>query len=119
MKPPFRFLDFQRVAYRLGNGNDEADLRTAVSRLYYALFHCAKDRLGVSGKKFIHKKVVTEVKKRDAATGSQLNALKRLRTSADYEVVPTGRVSGNWKANWRRAQGIATHILPKLQKLKR
>ena len=113
----FRFLDFQTVAVNLAQQGTEADLRTAVGRLYYALFHVAKERTGAKGKG-IHKKVVQAVKKRDNATGNQLDSLRRLRVAADYELVPKDeRISRNWQQNWHTAHTIASHLLPKLWKV--
>lgn len=39
---PFRWLDFIELASELAERQDEASLRTAVSRSYYALFHTAQ-----------------------------------------------------------------------------
>jgi hypothetical protein len=41
--------DFLLLAARLSNSSDQADLRTAVSRAYYAAFHVARDFLTALG----------------------------------------------------------------------
>jgi uncharacterized protein (UPF0332 family) len=44
--------DFLHLAIQLGQSNDEARLRTAVSRAYYGVFHLAKDLLAEFGVQF-------------------------------------------------------------------
>lgn len=41
--------DFLDLAVRLSEGRSEAELRTAVSRAYYAAFHVAKELLEDAG----------------------------------------------------------------------
>ncbi len=118
MTTSFQFPDYQNVACQLAELGGEACLRSAVSRLYYALFHIALARTRAKGKRSIHRAVVTEVKSKDPALGNQLDALKKLRVQADYYLVPSGRnISTDWKQNWQRASVIASHILPRLQRI--
>ena len=118
MKSPFQFLDFQKVAVDLATKGGEPELRSAVSRLYYALFHVAKRRTGVTDRHKVHKKVMEAVRKRDRAMGDQLDKLKRLRAAADYDLIPAQTVaSTNWQSNWQRASSIAARILPKLRSI--
>jgi uncharacterized protein (UPF0332 family) len=64
----------------------EADYRTAAGRAYYAAFHVARDRLSVSSANSIHLAVIAAVHGRNVRAGSDLNRLRRYRTSADYSL---------------------------------
>jgi hypothetical protein len=92
MTQSFDPLDFLGLARELGNRNqDEASLRTAVGRAYYALFIIARDKLGFATKKrAVHTLVTKELKKRKGyrSTADQFAALKRLRHAADYQMLP-------------------------------
>ena len=103
----------------LAQKGGEAELRSAVSRLYYALFHVARQRTEVGASTTsAHTAVVIAVKRRDWSTGDQLDSLRKLRTAADYDLVPDpSRAGTDWQANWQRAQAIASHILPKLLRM--
>lgn len=92
-------LDFISLALRLSNSQNEADLRTAVSRAYYGAFHVARKFLVDVGLRWSHKESYAaeiHVKVRhclsqsgsdDAVLASdQLWALRDLRNQADYEL---------------------------------
>ena len=114
-------LDFLDLARELGNRNqDEASLRTAVGRTYYALFIVARDKLGFTAKKrAVHTLVTKELKKRKGyrSTADQFAALKRLRHTADYQMIPYDPADRDWQNNWFRAESIVNQILHKLQAL--
>lgn len=113
---PFDPIDFLQIAgminYQLSG---EAALRTAVGRAYYSLFLIARQRTGIGAGPNIHQRVIREVKKRDATTGQQLDTLRRLRTTADYEMAPSDPQYQNWAKNWSRADLITLRVLPKIQ----
>jgi len=121
MTQPFDSLDFLGIARELGNRNqDEASLRTAVGRAYYALFIVARDKLGFATKKrAVHTLVAKELKKRKGyrSTADQLTALKRLRHAADYQMLPYNPADRDWQNNWSRAENLVKQILRKLQAL--
>ena len=77
------------------NSDCEAHTRSAISRAYYAAFHCCKGTLttlgiqpdGVGGS---HQKVIDALKsckdKELVALGRKLSDLKVMRESADYDI---------------------------------
>ena len=121
MTQPFDPLDFLDLARELGaRTQDEASLRTAVGRAYYALFIIARDKLGFAMKrKAVHTLVTKELKRRRGyrSTADQLAALKRLRHTADYQMLPDNPSDRDWQNNWSRAEEIVNQILHKLQAL--
>ncbi len=91
--------DFLSTAIRLSNGSHEGDLRTAVSRAYYGVFHLARQFLGDCGLGFaqkdfyaaeIHKKVrycLSESENADAIIAAgRLRSLRDQRNEADYDL---------------------------------
>lgn len=92
-------LDFIALAIRLSNSQNEADLRSAVSRAYYGAFHIARQFLVDCGLRFppkeayaaeIHRKVrfcLSESGNAAAmiASGS-LRLLRNQRNEADYDL---------------------------------
>ena len=114
---PFDPLEFLDLARSLGQtSNDEASLRTAVGRVYYALFLVARSRIAttVIGKA-VHAEVIKHVKQRDRSAGDQLATLRRFRNVADYELMPLRATDRNWRQSWSTVDRIAQHILPRLQ----
>ena len=82
---------FFRVAQALsGPGQTEENLRTAISRAYYACFHVA--RLGLerggrwqAGQMNAHQAVISELRRRNRRhLAARLDALRQLREYADY-----------------------------------
>ena len=118
MSSPFDFGDYKAVAQMLASQGGEAELRSAVSRLYYALFHVARNQTQVHSRRDTHSKVINAVRTRNKGVGDQLDNLKRLRQAADYDSIPQGRtISPDWQINWQRASQIAESLLPKLNKI--
>lgn len=117
MPQPLDPLAFLRVAQVLAQEADEATLRTAIGRAYYALFLVARDKTRVKSTRAVHTEVVSAVKKRQGyrATADQLDALRRLRVITDYQLLPDDPAMRDWSSNWTKAQTLVNHILPKLQ----
>ncbi len=118
MIQPFNPLAFLDIARELGNGDrEEAKLRTAVGRAYYALFLIARDKTGITGRRAVHTRVINALKKRKnyRSTADQLDALRRLRTVADYELLPSDHANRNWPGNWSEAHALVDRVLPRLQ----
>ena len=115
MTSTFDFMEFRRVAESLAAQGEEAELRSAVSRLYYALFHVARNRTGVFSSRDSHSKVVRAVRTKSKSVGDQLNSLKLLRQAADYDLVPQVPISPDWHKNWQRACMIASNAFPRLR----
>lgn len=70
---------------------DEAQVRTAIGRAYYASFLLARDRLGIGGGGGkVHKAVVSRLhSKRRHKMARHLKELRNLRNKADYNVTIT------------------------------
>ena len=118
MIQPFDPLAFLDLARELGNGDrEEAKLRTAVGRAYYALFLIARGKAGVTGRRDIHTRVINALKQRRKyrSTADQLDALRRLRAVADYQLLPDDPINRNWPGNWSRAHALVDRVLPRLQ----
>ncbi len=118
MTEAFDPLHFLSLARDLANvGQNEASLRTAVGRAYYALFLVARDKTGVTEKRKIHRLVIEAIRKRKAyhSTADQLDALRRLRTVADYQLLPGQPTDRDWVRNWARADELANRVLPRLE----
>lgn len=89
---------------------DEAGLRTAVGRAYYAAFLVARAKTGQTGSDDIHSRVINALRRGPAwVLGGKLDSLRRLRTAADYEMS-----AGDWEVAWGRADALATDLLGKL-----
>ena len=109
---PQRFLI---LAGQLGNSTDEASLRAAVSRAYYAIFLIARDKLRVGGNS--HGAVIQATQTAHKATGDQLSSLFALRVLADYDLDPQDPGRRNWTANWQRAHHIAVRLVGAVRSL--
>jgi uncharacterized protein (UPF0332 family) len=96
--------DFLRVARTLALSRDEADIRSAVSRAYYAAFHAARVLLKALGfvvpradraHEYLYRRLNNCGHGPAADAGRALHALRQLRNKADYDVemplpVPAG-----------------------------
>jgi uncharacterized protein (UPF0332 family) len=115
----FNPSEFLRVANELAlNTDDEASLRSAVSRAYYAVFLQARDCLGLHGhRRTIHGQVIGRLKSADRNAGDQLDKLEVLRGEADYELEVQDPLHRNWRSNWAIASSYAMYISRRLQRL--
>lgn len=75
----------------------------------------ARERTGVTGPKDVHKRVITAVRGVAGywAVADELDNLRKLRVTADYQLLPT--VPG--RRNWARTERIVSDILPLLRAL--
>lgn len=111
---PFTFLTLAE-ALLTTNDPTEAQLRTAISRAYYALHLRARERLidrgrmESTGTGLDHQIVIETLRAAGGAEGDQLDAVRSERSIADYdletEVVP---------ATARRVITIAKHVYARL-----
>jgi hypothetical protein len=117
MPDPLDPLAFLQIAQELAREKDEAKIRTAVGRGYYALFLLAREKTGVTSTRAVHTEVVRAVRRRSGyrATADQLDALRRLRVVADHQLLPDDVALRDWSNNWASVQALIEHILPKLQ----
>ena len=92
--PPFPPREFHTLAlWLVGQKTDEASLRTAISRLYYACHLLAKHSLiekrkwTPSGRGDDHSGVIRELRRgKTTGLGNYLDSLRTLREHADYHV---------------------------------
>jgi len=119
MSQRFDPLEFLTVAGALAAQSGEAEIRTAVGRVYYALFLLARERLGGAPSGSVHQQVIGSLRARSGyrIVADELDRLRRLRVVADYEMMPPRPADRNWRANWLSAQALAARILPRLQAL--
>jgi uncharacterized protein (UPF0332 family) len=97
----FHWDDFLNLAIELASrADDEAALRSAISRSYYAAFHTGREfvlRTGIAVDRsgIAHRQVQEMIAARDDRAGQDLLRLHRLRKQADYDDnLPTGVVQG-------------------------
>jgi hypothetical protein len=87
--------EFLELAKNLVSGDTptQAQLRTAVSRAYYATHLAGRERLSETGKFSAsgtgedHLNVIAVLKSMDGALGDQLDRLRILRNRADYNLL--------------------------------
>ena len=107
--------DFFTLAESLAaQDHSESRLRTAVGRVYYAAFLRARDQFHVTGRRRVHRNVITALKRFDRAAGDQLDKLEDLRGYADYETNISDPLYSDWDDNWHKARAFAIHILGRL-----
>ena len=118
---PFDPLEFLNVAQELAAGGGESRFRAAVGRAYYALFLLARERTGAyptTKSQSAHALVLSAVGSRKGfSVANDLNQLKKLRVTADYQLVPTKPGEQDWTKNWTRAQWLVGRLLPVLQSI--
>ncbi len=113
--PAFDPREFLALARSLvEQGRTEPILRTAVGRAYYTAFLLARDTTGVTATYGAHQAVITQLRQRDRSAGDQLDALRHLRTVADYELRPRRIGERDWMRNWITAERIVSSLLSKL-----
>jgi hypothetical protein len=116
--PLFDPLKFLRLARELAHqSQEEVTLRTAIGRAYYALFLVARGKAGIRGSQNVHSAVIKAVRRRPGyrAVADQLDALRRLRVVADYQLLPQDPNHRDWSQNWATVQVLVQRVLPRLQ----
>ena len=113
----FEVAEFNAAVRGTTAPDEEARLRTAVGRAYYASFLAARTKFGVRRGRSVHQDVISELKRRDRAAGNQLDKLEELRTVADYELVAQSPFHQDWRRNWQSARAFAAHVLGRLRTL--
>lgn len=112
----FTAMQFLEVARGLAVApTNEAKLRSAVSRAYYALFLMVRDKAHIAGKDSVHERAKTAVAAKSAAAGGIFQTLRELRTHADY-VLRAGNPGydpayDDWEDNWKNAEWCCTSLL--------
>ncbi len=109
---PHEFIEIANSLAALDSS--EASLRTAVGRAYYAAFLIARQNLGVTGRRNVHSRVISELKRTDRFAGDQLDKLEELRGFADYDMDVQDPLFSNWQDNWNKARLFATYIIARI-----
>ena len=113
---PFDPLEYLHVAVALTDQDpSEADLRTAIGRLYYAVFLLARESLGVVGRSRIHGRVIGEVARIDRVAAVELEKLFDLRILADYNLDVQDPLRNDWQRNYQMARRLANFVLERLR----
>lgn len=111
-------LDFLRLADTLATDDpDEAALRTAVGRAYYAVFLLARAKTGVEGKRQAHERVRQAISPVNERLASLLGTIATARYFADYEPRPTNSNFSDWKRIWQQVRQNVTSVLDELETL--
>lgn len=114
---PLAFLD---LANQLTTGSpDETKLRTAIGRAYYAMFLIARDKTGIGDEENVHSKVIKAVRSLPSysTVADQIGTLRRLRSVADYQIIPQKVSDQDWMRNWAIVKALIPRILPFLQSM--
>ena len=118
---PFDWTDYHTVATTLSQNADEASQRSAISRVYYCVYHLALNHLSehhnfqYSEGKPAHDQVWREFNNKGLSYRERWNKddqLKKLRVDADYRAGAI--VNGNTAAT---ALNLAKRIMERLQQL--
>jgi len=114
---PVRYLSLaQELALSTEN---EAKLRTAVGRAYYALHLLAREKLGIKPSSKEHRIERNHLDKEDPGAALKMNALEGWRVVADYQLLPSDPTRHNWQENWAEVRDLVDDIRPRLERLER
>ena len=117
-QPAFDPLRFLQLADELATDDaDEAALRTAIGRAYYAVFLLARMQTSVAGRHLAHHRVREELSPRSQRLAALLGTMASYRDMADYDLQPANRQHQNWRRNWEHVRRNATIVLDELSKL--
>ena len=108
-------MEFLDSATRLSGGASQGDLRSAISRAYYAVFLRARENLALAGAitptrgRADHRLVVETLRSGGRPEGDELDKLRARRGRADYEI---GVSISKGEAN--QAIALARHLWNRL-----
>ncbi len=108
---------FFRLAEELGlRDDDEAALRAAVGRAYYACVLLAAQVTGTGWKTGFHSQLARDLEEMDhRSLASYMGVMRNLRDTADYSLVPENHRERDWERNWLEVQRNAQKALPRLK----
>lgn len=115
---PFDFLKFAKAL--AASDQSEVALRVAVGRAYYAVHIFARIKLKLPrNADDAHAAVIERIKRIRGYYGvaDKLGMMRRLRTVADYEMMPESPADRNWQENWATVERLAEQIIPNLRGL--
>jgi hypothetical protein len=111
-------LEFLRLADELAtDGADEAALRTAVGRVYYAVFLMARAKTGIRGRHQVHERIRQAISPVDDQAASMLGSMSYFRMVADYELIPGNPQFQGWQTVWSRVRRDAATVIAALSRL--
>lgn len=116
--PPFAPSDFTDLAKNMvAQSTDEATMRCAVGRVYYATFLIGRSVFFTTPPvtRTVHKDLLDRVTNKRNGLGNQLLELHRLRKVADYEVPPVDIADRDWQKNWNDALRISTRLVTQFE----
>ncbi len=117
-QPAFDPLRFLNLADELATDDaDEAALRVAIGRAYYAVFLLARMQTSVEGRHQAHHRVRQELSPRSGRLAALLGTMSSYRDLADYDLQPANRQLRDWQRNWRNVRKNATEVLEELSRL--
>jgi len=119
MQPqPFDPMDFLRLADHLAtDAADEATLRTAIGRAYYAMFLLARPKTNVQGRRSAHARIREAISPTNQRLAALLGGMSRIRDVADYEPDPINPQFRNWRRNWEHVRRNVDEVLYELRTL--
>ena len=116
--PAFDPMSFLHLADVLATEDaDEAALRTAIGRAYYAVFLLARAQTTVQGRRQAHHRVREELSPRSSRLAALLGTMASMRLLAVYELQTTNPQFQDWRRIWRNMRKNATDALEELSKL--
>jgi hypothetical protein len=107
--------------------NDDAYLRSAVSRGYYSVFLAAQRRVRVRESEAVHGQVIYEITRSTLGhlTKTKIRIIRELRVAADYFILPVAPPGiqlppehADWAANWKYVELHVPEIRERLKKWK-
>jgi hypothetical protein len=111
-------LDFLRLADELATDEaDEAALRTAIGRAYYAVCPLARNKTSVRDRRSAHVRLREEISPTNQRLASLLGSMSKHRDVADYEPMPDSPQFRNWRRNWEYVRRNADDVLDELNTL--
>ena len=111
-------LQFLRLADEIATDDaDEAALRTAIGRAYYAVFLLARKHTSVRGRHQAHHRVREELGGHSSRLAALLGTMASYRDLADYDLQPVNQQRQDWQRNWRLVRKNANEVLDELSKL--
>ena len=117
-QPAFDPMMFLQLADELATDTaDEAALRTAIGRAYYAVFLLARAQTSIQGRHQAHHRVREELSPRSSRLAALLGTMSSIRLVADYDLQPSNPQIQDWRRNWRNIRENAAQVLDELDKL--
>jgi hypothetical protein len=107
--------EFLRIADERGSRADEASLRTAVGRAYYAVVLLAALVTATPRDRSFHSNLRRDLERLSyRSLASRMGQMHHLRNVADYQSAPESHRDGDWPLNWRQVRRDVDIVFPQL-----